>query len=252
MLLLISFCWSLDICIEGVSGEGFVAESLTIENSAGPEGNQAAALYNEADKTAFYRCNIVGYQDTLYANQVGSRQFYKDCTISGTVDFVFGSAKAVFQDCLLLARRSGLENVVTAQRREGPNEESGFVFQGCHVAASPEVEGNVTAYLGRPWRVYAKVVFMQSVLDGIVAPAGWERWDNTSSVDLLFFAEYENQGAGAGTSQRVSWKGFHVLKDDNEAEDFTVNNFIGGNVWLPETGVPFRGGLDAPMLLADM
>lgn len=227
----------------GVMGQGFVAKSLTIENSAGPQNHQAAALYNTADQSAFYNCIFLGYQDTLYAKE--NRQFYKDCKIYGTVDFIFGHAKAVFQDCHIYARPETLITI-TAQNRASDSEVNGFSFQGCHVEAAPGLtppqRANLRVFLGRPWDKYSTVIFMQSIFDDIVDPQGWTEWPGVP-VDHLHYAEYDNSGLGADTSRRVNWKGYRVVKKWMEADWFTVAKFIDGNSWLPETGVPYRGGL---------
>ncbi|KAF0894796.1 hypothetical protein E2562_003680 [Oryza meyeriana var. granulata] len=99
-------------------GNGFMAQDLTIQNTAGPDGNQSLALLTNSQHTVLYRCGLHGFQDTLCAEN--NLQFYLDCEISGTVDFIFGNAKAVFQSCRLLVRRpkiNGAHNVVTAQGR---------------------------------------------------------------------------------------------------------------------------------------
>ena len=231
------------VIFEGVKGRGFVAKSITIENSAGAENHQAAALYNGSDQSAFQNCRFLGYQDTLYAHQ--NRQFYKDCDIYGTVDFIFGHASAVFQDCRIFARWSTFI-AVAAQDRASPKDVNGFSFQNCTVEASAEVtppqKANMRVFLGRPWGNYSRVIFMQSFLDGVVDPKGWTEWPG-KPVDVLYYAEYENRGSGADTSKRVKWQGYHVLKDSKEAEGFTVGMFIDGNSWLPETGVPYKAGL---------
>ncbi|EXB32770.1 Pectinesterase 2 [Morus notabilis] len=195
-----------------VMGQGFVAKSLTIENSTGPQNHQAAALYNTADQSAFYNCIFLGYQDTLYAKE--NRQFYKDCKIYGTVDFIFGHAKAVFQDCHIYARPETLITI-TAQNRASDSEVNGFSFQGCHVEATlgltPPQRANLIVFLGRPWDRYSTVIFMQSIFDDIVDPQGWTEWPGVS-VDHLYYAEYDNSGLGADTSKRVNWKGYHVSR----------------------------------------
>lgn len=85
---------------------------------------------------------------------------------------------------------------------------------------------------------------MQSNIDGAIAPRGWVEWPGYGSSVLksLYFAEYANVGPGAGTSQRVKWPGFHVIGVE-DAEKFTVANFIAGNSWLSSTKVAFDSGL---------
>ena len=117
---------------------------MTIENTAGPEAKQAVALLSNSNKSVFYRCQILGFQDTLLAENF--LQFYKECEIAGTVDFIWGAAAAVFQDCVLVARRPGImqQNVLTGQGRNGVDSASGFTFQGCNArtsAASRRISG---------------------------------------------------------------------------------------------------------------
>nr|XP_034586792.1 probable pectinesterase/pectinesterase inhibitor 6 [Setaria viridis] len=161
----------------GVGGSGFMARDLTIKNTTGVDAGPAVALMIMADRSICYRCEIDGYQDTL--NAECNRQFYHTCNISGTVDFVFGCAKDVFQQCNLLVRLPMADGhcVITAQGRDAPNDHSGFVFQDSTVAALPGVDlTGVPTYLGRPWKNHSHVVFMNCLLDGIIHPAGWERW----------------------------------------------------------------------------
>ncbi|KAF7154031.1 hypothetical protein RHSIM_Rhsim01G0279000 [Rhododendron simsii] len=231
-----------------VDGSGFMARSITFENSAPPpNSHQAVALTNNADRSAFYQCVFLGYQDTLLANH--NQQFYKDCDIYGSVDFVWGYAKAVFQDCRLYARRIGSDgNMVTAQGKNSPTKDSEFSFQNCKVTVDPNLalrKSEVSVVLGRPWMDYATVVFMESFLDTIVKPEGWSiSWDNIPKPHI-FYAEYNNSGPGANTSGRVKWPGYRVLTSAAEAIPFTVSKFIDGDAWIPEMGIPYQGGLNA-------
>ncbi|RLM62321.1 pectinesterase-like [Panicum miliaceum] len=235
-----------------VNGKGFIARDLTFENTAGPAKHQAVALRCDSDLSVFYRCAFEGYQDTLYAHSL--RQFYRDCRVTGTVDFVFGNAAAVFQNCLLLARLPlpAQKNSVTAQGRLDANMTTGFAFQFCNVSAHGELlaasgAGNGTAaaqtYLGRPWKQYSRVVFMESYIGAAVRPEGWLAWDGEFALDTLYYGEYMNTGPGAGVGARVRWPGFHVMTSPAEAGNFTVAQFIGGNMWLPPTGVKYTAGL---------
>ncbi|KAI5008892.1 hypothetical protein ZWY2020_009940 [Hordeum vulgare] len=193
-----------------VIGTGFLARDLTVENAAGPAKHQAVALRVNADLSAFYRCSFAGYQDTLYAHSL--RQFYRDCDVYGTVDFVFGDAAALLQNCSLYARRPGpgQKNVFTAQGREDPNQNTGIAVQGCKVAAAADlvpVLANFSSYLGRPWKAYSRTVFMQSKMEALVHPRGWLEWNGTFALDTLYYAEYMNRGP-ADTSARVAWPGY--------------------------------------------
>ncbi|KAH9305523.1 hypothetical protein KI387_009927 [Taxus chinensis] len=228
------------------SSNGFIARDMTFENTAGPEKGPAAALLVRSDRCAFYRCSVVGYQDTLYAHS--QRQFYRECDIYGTVDFIFGNAAAVFQACNLIARKplNGQSNVITAQGRGDPNENTGFSMHNCKVIAAADlmlVKKSVRTLLGRPWLKFSRTVYMQCFLDDLVDPSGWMEWDGNLGLKTLYYAEYMNTGPGSGTAQRVKWPGYRVLKTAAEANQFTVNEFIYGNSWLPSTGVAYQGGL---------
>nr|QIR83163.1 pectin methylesterase 5 [Cunninghamia lanceolata] len=223
------------------TGKGFVARDMGFENTAGADAGPAIALRVSSDQSAFYRCSVKGYQDSLYA--YSQRQFYRECDISGTVDFIFGDASAVFQSCNILSRKrgGGNSNFITAQGRSDPNQNTGFSIQDCQVSAE-----SIRTFLGRPWREYSRTVFMQSSLDGNIDPAGWSEWSGSFALKTLYFAEYMNSGAGAGTAKRVQWPGYHIISTEAEASKFTVAEFISGNVWLPSTGVAFQSGLVVP------
>ncbi|KAF6139843.1 hypothetical protein GIB67_009690 [Kingdonia uniflora] len=116
-----------------ISGDGFIARVIGFQNTAGPSGDQALALSVISDHSVFYRCSISGYQDTLYAFALC--QFYRECNIQGTIDFIFGNAIAVFQNCMIILRRpsSNKYNVILAHGREDPGQNTGFVVQRCSI-----------------------------------------------------------------------------------------------------------------------
>ncbi|XP_073027937.1 pectinesterase-like [Primulina eburnea] len=222
-----------------INANGFVAIDITFENTAGPQMFQAVALSNYGDHTAFYRCRFLGYQDTL--NPQSHAQFYRDCEVYGTVDFIFGNeAKVVFQNCNIYARKpsAGQSNTITAQGKETPNQESGIVMQNCSFSGTPDLlkELNVKTFLGRPWKNYSTTVIMQSFLHKLIDPRGWLEWKGVS-LDKVYNAEYSNRGPGASTRQRVNWS--HVINSRAEAAKFTVRNFIDGENWIKSTGIPF-------------
>ncbi|KAK8941753.1 putative pectinesterase/pectinesterase inhibitor 12 [Platanthera guangdongensis] len=231
-----------------VSGEGFLARDITFQNTAGPAKGQAVALRINADLSAVYLCTIDGYQDTLYVHSF--RQFFRECDVFGTVDFIFGNAAAVFQACNLVAKKPmpGQSNIVTAQSRDDPNEVTGIAIQNCSILASDEFASNAGAtktYLGRPWRLYSTTVYMESYIDDLVDPAGWSRWSQErgeTGLDTLYYGEYMNSGPGAAVENRVNWTGFHLM-DYDEASNFTVSEFIYGDLWLDFVAVPYDDGI---------
>ncbi|KAK4780368.1 hypothetical protein SAY87_016474 [Trapa incisa] len=225
-----------------VVGERFLARDITFQNTAGAAMHQAVALRVGADLAAFYQCDILAYQDTLYVHS--NRQFFVKCLISGTVDFIFGNSAVVFQDCDIHARRpnSGQKNMVTAQGRMDPNQVTGIVIQKSRIGATSDlqaVKGSFPTYLGRPWKEYSRTVIMQSSISDVIHSAGWHEWNGNFALDTLYYGEYLNTGAGAGTSNRVSWKGFKVITSATEAQGFTAGQFIAGSNWLGSTGFPF-------------
>lgn len=219
---------------------------MGFENTAGPSADQAVALRSQSDRSAFYDVHINGYQDTLYTHT--HRQFYTNCTISGTVDFIFGDAAVIIQNCLIISKlpNLGQKITITAQGRTQPRETTGIVLQDCHIIADPQlvpVRFQVKSYLGRPWKAYSRTIVMESTVDDFIQPDGWMPWQGTFALDTCFFGEYANVGLGAATNGRVNWRGFHVITDRNEAMKYTAGSFIQGNVWLRETGAPFYLGL---------
>ncbi|XP_017224808.1 pectinesterase [Daucus carota subsp. sativus] len=226
-----------------VSGDGFKAVGMTFENTAGVAAGQAVAMASTADRSVFYRCSFKGYQDTLLAQS--NRQFYKNCQIYGTVDFIFGNAAAVFQDCTIHLRKPqpGGGLVVTAQDRNGPHENTGFTIHRGRVMAAPDLAPfpQIKAFLGRPWGDFSRTVYLRSTLDTLVDPAGWLAWGGAPPrrCDTLDYGEFENHGTGASTHRRVKWRGYRVIRDRRTAEAYDVDRLINGKVWLPGTGVPF-------------
>ncbi|KAI3524904.1 hypothetical protein L1887_03573 [Cichorium endivia] len=227
-------------------GAGFLARDITFQNTAGPSGHQAVALRVGSDLSAFYLCDMLAYQDTLYVHS--NRQFYINCFIAGTVDFIFGNAAVVFQDCDIHARRPNpnQRNMVTAQGRSDPNQNTGIVIQKSRIGATSDlrsVQGSFPTYLGRPWREYSRTVVMQSTISNVINPAGWFPWNGDFALNTLYYGEYQNTGAGAATGNRVTWRGYRVITSATEAGGFTAGNFIGGGSWLRATGFPFSLGL---------
>ncbi|KAJ6294504.1 hypothetical protein OIU76_022555 [Salix suchowensis] len=229
-----------------VTGEGFIARGITFRNTAGPQNHQAVALRSGSDLSVFYRCGFEGYQDTLYVHS--QRQFYRECYIYGTVDFIFGNAAVVLQNCMIYARRpmAQQKNVVTAQGRTDPNQNTGISIHNSRVMASSDLRPvlrSFKTFLGRPWKEYSRTVFLQTYLDSLVDPAGWLEWDGNFALNTLYYGEYRNFGPAASTGGRVKWRGYRVITSSTEASRFTVANFIAGRSWLPATGVPFYSGL---------
>ncbi|CAA2986247.1 probable pectinesterase pectinesterase inhibitor 34 [Olea europaea subsp. europaea] len=228
------------------TGAGFIVKDITFENYAGPHKHQAVALRVGADHAVVYRCNVIGYQDTLYVHS--QRQFYRECDIYGTVDFIFGNAAVVFQNCTIHARKPLplQKNTITAQNRKDPNQNTGISIHACRIVAEPDLKnekGAYPTYLGRPWKLYSRTVYMLSNLGDHIHPRGWLEWNATFALDTLYYGEYQNYGPGAAVAQRVKWPGYSVITSPVVASQFTVGQFIYGSAWLPSTGVAFLAGL---------
>ncbi|MCB9279545.1 MAG: pectin esterase [Lewinellaceae bacterium] len=203
-----------------IFGEGFTARNLTFENSAGPVG-QAVAVRVDGDQAAFYNCRFLGFQDTLYPHGAQSRQYYKDCYIEGTVDFIFGWSTAVFEDCEIFCKKGGYVTAASTEKDGG----FGFVFLNCRITGdAPEH----SFYLGRPWRPYARTVFIRCFLDKLIKPEGWHNWNKPEAEQTAFYAEFENDGPGAETGKRVGWARQLTAE---EAAGYTVEHILRG--WKP-------------------
>ncbi|KAM1336764.1 hypothetical protein ACFX13_041801 [Malus domestica] len=231
-----------------VKADGFIAVNIGFVNTAGPYKMQAVALRSQGDRSAFFQCSISGYQDTLLVHD--GRQFYRMCKISGTVDFIFGYGTAVFQKCTIISKQNGKggRNEITAHGRFNQNDPTGFSFQFCNIVhdnshGTVSVENQTPTYLGRPWGNCSRTVFMQSQLDAVIRPEGWHEWSGDFGLKTLYYGEYMNEGLGSNLSHRVKWPGYHVITDPSVADQFTVAKFIGGNSWLPSTGIPYAPGL---------
>ncbi|KAL8109324.1 pectinesterase-like [Apium graveolens] len=224
-----------------VTGVGFVAVNITFRNTAGAVMHQAVAVRNGADLSTFYQCSFEGYQDTLYAHTL--RQFYRECNIYGTVDFIFGNAAVVFQNCNIYPRLPMEDqfNAITAQGRIDINQNTGTSIQNCTISAA-EYMASTKTYLGRPWKEYSRAVYLNSFIDKLIDPAGRVAWSGDFALNTSYYAEYNNRGLGSDTSNRVTWEGYHVI-NVSDATNFTVSNLLAGDFWLPSTGVPYYGGL---------
>jgi pectinesterase len=199
-----------------VEGNDFSAENLTIQNTAGRVG-QAVALHVEGDRCMVSHCKLLGNQDTLYAGTEGSRQYYKDCYIEGTTDFIFGEATVVFDSCII----KNLINSYIAAAATTPRQEFGFVFLDCRLIADTAAK---KVFLGRPWRPYAKTVYIRTEMGAQIAPVGWDNWRNPENEKTAYYAEYESKGPGAATGQRAGWSRQLTAK---EAKRYTVVGVLG-------------------------
>lgn len=203
-----------------VEGNDFIAENITVENSAGPVG-QAVALHVEADRSVFKNCKFLGNQDTIYAAGEGSRQYFEDCYIEGTTDFIFGEATAVFENCTIHSKSNSY--ITAASTPDGI--EYGFVFKNSRLTSGTEVD---QVYLGRPWRDFARTVFINTDMGNHIMPEGWHNWNRAEAEETVFYAEYSNSGPGYQPDKRVSWA---TQLSNAEAKSYTLDEIFMG--WNP-------------------
>ena len=217
-----------------ISGNRFRAENITFMNSAGPVG-QALALYVDADQALFKNCRFIGNQDTIFASGENARQYFTDCYIEGTTDFIFGPSTAVFQHCTIRCKSNSF--ITAANTPAG--KKFGFVIMDCKIVADSAVN---KLYLGRPWRAHAKTVFLRCELPAAIAAEGWNNWNNPENEKTSFYAEYKNSGAGDDIAGRVAWS--HQLTD-KDAKEYTIQNILGtinatGADWYKVSSISFE------------
>ena len=216
-----------------IRGANFMAENLTFANDFNrthpqlPQGSQALALAITADRAVFRNMRFLGNQDTVYA--ANGRQYFADCYIEGNVDFIFGDGKAVFENCEIhnTPHEGGF---VTAQGKREAGQDNGFVFNHCKLTAEPGMSG---VWLGRPWRPYATVVFLNTEMGAHIEPAGWREWHpgETHSIETAFYAEYNSSGPGAHPNERDPHTK-HLTAE--EAARYETRRYLAGaDAWDP-------------------
>lgn len=203
-----------------VQGNDNTITGLTIENTAGRVG-QAVALHVEGDRCMVTNCRLLGNQDTLYTATENSRQLYRDCYIEGTTDFLFGEATVVFERCII---KSLTNSYVTAASTR-PGHAFGYVFFDCRLIADTSA---TKVYLGRPWRPYAKTVYIRTEMGTHILPEGWDNWRNAENEKTVLYAEYGSTGPGANIAKRAAWSK-QLTKTDLKA--YTLENIFGN--WKP-------------------
>jgi pectinesterase len=206
-----------------VQGNDVKIENLTIRNTSGRVG-QAVALHVDGDRFGIRSCDLLGNQDTLLTAGDSSRQYYENCYVEGTTDFIFGPATAIFKNCTI---KSLTNSYITAAST--PKWKSfGYVFMDCKLIANDEAQ---KVFLGRPWRANARTVFLNCEMGKQIRPEGWDNWRNPDNEKTAFYAEYNCKGEGASRAQRVAWSKELTKK---EAKEYTIAKiFAGTTPWTP-------------------
>ncbi|KAK8949528.1 Pectinesterase QRT1 [Platanthera zijinensis] len=208
-----------------IEADYFCAVGITFENTAegakpGDSGMQAVALRIAGDKVLINRCRILGHQDTLF-DQTGRHYFY-ECYIQGSIDFIFGSARSLYQACTLHAVAENF-GAIAASQRNSSLDNSGFSFNTC------KVYGTGMVYLGRAWGQCARIVYSDCELEGIIIPEGWDDWGDSTRQNAVWFGEFNCSGSGADLSKRVSWARSLTYE---ETKPFLDKSYVDGDEWL--------------------
>ena len=205
-----------------IRADNFTARNITFENDAGFTAGQAVAMESDGDKAIFKNCRFVGNQDILFTNNEKSRQYYEDCYIEGTTDFIFGSSTVWFQQCHIHSKKN---SHVTAAST--PKEHPfGYVFNDCVLTGDTSIH---SASLGRPWRPYGNVIYMHCYIGPQIRAEGWSNWNTTDYFKTARYSEYNNYGPSADPLRRVSWS---KQLTEQEAKQVTLKNVFPG--WDPK------------------
>lgn len=229
-----------------VTGEDFFAGNMTIANDYSKTSevpSQAVAASVRADRAVFRKVRLLGAQDTLYASSMGcmkgaeagpncvtGRQYYRDCYIEGHVDFIFGDAKAVFENCEIRSIAHEAGGYVTAESNTRPHQDAGYVFNHCRLTADA---GAGKVYLGRPWRDYSTVIFLNTEMGGHIQPEGWSDWKSAPAprLPMATYAEYRSSGPGANAEAREK---LAKQLSAEEAKKFETKEYLrGADGWDP-------------------
>ncbi len=216
-----------------IDADDVTAENLTFENSAGAVG-QALAVRVDGDRIVFRNCRFLGWQDTVLVNR--GRHYFTDCYINGGVDFIFGGATALFDNCHIHCLRDGY---ITAASTPD-NHPFGFVFRHCRITGeSPDIR----TFLGRPWRDFASVIFLHTEMSEVVRPKGWNNWRQPRREKTARYAEYSSSGPGANLQARVAWS---RQLNETDAKAMTAENVLGGRDGWNPTVETQAGRADSP------
>ncbi len=204
-----------------IDADDFTVENITFENSAGPVG-QALAVRIDGDRIVFRNCRFLGWQDTILTNR--GRHYFENCYITGHVDFIFGGATVWFEKCHIHCLRDGY---ITATSTPD-TQPFGYVFSNCKITGEPGVK----TYLGRPWRDFAAVIWLNTEMSDVVRPQGWHNWDKPNREKTTRYAEFNSTGSGAKPGERVQWS---RQLTESEAKTITLEKVLAGSdSWNPK------------------
>jgi pectinesterase len=240
-----------------VGAENFCAENITFENSSGSGSvaGQALAMYADADRVVFRKCRFLGCQDTLLTGPLpknpaplglnllhptlGSgdgeyrepvRHYFDECFLRGDIDFIFGSASAVFNRCEIFSNKCSRGNSYITAASTSPYYKYGYLFIGCRLTGDADPK---SVYLGRPWRDHAHVAFVNCWMGEHIVPEGWHNWDKPFRETTAKYREYGSKGPGGEMNARVRWS---KILSDEEAREYTVQKVLAGDDdWNPNT-----------------
>jgi len=204
-----------------ILADNFSAVSITFQNDAGFTAGQAVAVESDGDKAIFYNCRFIGNQDVLFTNSDRSRQYYENCYIEGTTDFIFGSSTVWFEKCHIHSKKNSHITAASTPKEK----EFGYIFNECILTGDSSLH-NVS--LGRPWRPYAQVVYMNSYIGRHIKAEGWSNWNNTDNYKTTRYAEYKNYGPSSDPGKRIEWS---KQLTDKEVKKYTIANVLNG--WNP-------------------
>jgi pectinesterase len=205
-----------------IKADHFIAENLTFQNDAGFSAGQAVAVESDGDKAIFRNCRFLGFQDVLFTNNEKSRQYYENCYIEGTTDFIFGSATVWFEKCHIHSKKNSHITAASTPLEK----EFGYIFNDCILTGDTSLH---SVSLGRPWRPFAAVVYIHCFMGEHIKTEGWSNWNKTDNYKTARYAEYQNYGPSSAVSGRVNWS---KQLTDEEVKKYTLKNNLG--TWVPK------------------
>lgn len=201
--------------------DNFSAHTITFQNNAGFTAGQAVAVESDGDKAIFKNCRFIGNQDVLFTNSDKSRQYYEQCYIEGTTDFIFGSSTVWFERCHIHSKKNSHITAASTPK----DHRFGYVFNDCILTADTAL---LNVSLGRPWRPYASVTYIHCYIDRHIKPEGWSNWNTTENYKTARYAEYKSYGPGGSAANRINWS---KQLSDEEVKQYTLKNVFGN--WNP-------------------